>query len=403
MTLSYEHQTAQSSQTPKKSGFGVSYDDNRYAPSTLIQNAPTHTDTSGNGYKRSFTYRQWRNEVTEALYLCGLDDEAEAFGNCAEFPVRWQSPHDKVSRHDTTAWVCRDHMSEHDAAIFCATCDNRCCPDCAARQSARFIARYIPPALELGLSGGRYRIRHIVMTTPIALTSDTPEKIRKIYRDYSKLPRKALEIVQKRGEERGRSWSTLGAIQSAEFGSEGEKLHFHIIQYGDYIPQSELSDAWSQVTNGQAYVCRVYSLGNDEQSLTSSIIEALKYSTKFWSKDDKTGDIKYLPANIIPHLMQVLKSTRRVKSWGFFYNIPAIETEPMTCKDCGAEMYRLGVEELIHWQAMVSSLSLKLANKSASPHAHGNKSPPKKVSKQVYPDQLPLSGMPEITNQWQYE
>ncbi|NIT56289.1 MAG: protein rep [Aliifodinibius sp.] len=342
---------------------------------TLIE-SPTHENTSGAGYKRTYNYRQWRNQVVEALYLTGFDIEAEAFGKCAENPMFWQSPDKKIPGDVETVWMCSGDLS-HDCALFCATCDNRCCPDCAARQSARFISRYLPKALELGLSGGRYRIRHIVLTTPIALTSDTSDNIRKLYRKYSKLPRKALDIVAKRGKELGRSWKTLGCLQSAEFGSDGEKLHFHIVQYGDYIPQDELSKAWEQVTDGNAYVVRVYSLKADEDSLTHAIVETLKYSTKFW-KTGANGEVEYLPPNVIPHLMQVLKGTRRVKSWGVFYNLPEIETEDFCCPECGSNMVRMGVENLeIYQEGIEHILRFKLANKSHIGGVGGNKSPPK--------------------------
>lgn len=359
----------------------------------LLKAADTHTETDGTGYKRTDSYVGWRKEVAAALLEYGLDKEARLFYDCAEQPKRWiNSKREVLPEQAATVWTCT-HDDTHPAALFMATCDLRICPDCAARQTARLAARYIPKAIELSKVGGRYHLRHIVFTTPIELTSDTPEKIHKKIKELSKLPRQAMQIVEELGDSLGRDYKTLGAIQSAEFGTEGHKLHFHVIQYGSYLPQKELSEAWSQVTGGLANVVFIRAIDtSSEENTANDVIETLKYSVKFWSRDEN-GDVKYLPPNVMPHLLLSLKGLRRIKSWGCFYRLPKPEKEKFLCPECQNEMQRIGCENWHYWLEYGANaetirawkhdsfLQYKLANKSKFSRPDGNKPPPDYSSK----------------------
>lgn len=343
----------------------------------LLLDADTHTETGTGGYKRTDTYIGWRKEVAAALLEYGLDKEARLFYDCAEHPKRWiDSSRRTLHSNAATVWLCSDDPT-HPAAMFMSTCDLRICPDCAARQTARLAAHYIPKAIELSKVGGRYHLRHIVFTTPIELTSDTPEKINAKIDELSRLPRQCLELLQAQGEIENEHWKTLGCIQSAEFGTDGLKLHFHVIQYGDYIPQKKLSEAWNQVTNGQADIVYIRGIDTSSDDATANdVIETLKYSVKFWKTDKKTGQVHYLPANVMPHLLMSLKGLRRIRSWGCFYGLPKPDKEKFCCSECNAEMDRIGCENWYLWiehgatgeqiraWKRESLLHSKLANKS---------------------------------------
>jgi len=345
--------------------------------------------------KWSYNYRVWRTRVGTALLEYGMDKEAFQFNSCFEHPVSLikastpQLPSDAV-----TVWLCSNNPN-HDAALFMPTCDLRICPDCAARATARLAARYIPKAVELAMSGGRYHLRHIVFTTPIALTSDTPENIRKQVIRYSNLPRRAMQIVQDDGELLGKHQQTEGAIQSFEFGEDGLKLHFHVIQYGDYLPQAELSAAWRKVTKNEASVIYVKSIdASTPEKIQNRVIETLKYSVKFWKIDTATNEYTYLEPTVMPHLLRVIKGVRRVKSWGCFYNLPKPKKEKFKCEECEANMLRLGIDG---WQNWIESreagihlvrkmrhdalLHSKLANKSKKATLYESHSPPDLVEK----------------------
>lgn len=361
--------------------------------SDILKNAESHelTETS---YRKTLEYRSWRSDVSTALLdYGGLDDEALAFWECSDHPLSWIPSDTKdLPKNAATVWTC-SHNATHPAALFMPSCDLRICPDCAAKQTARLAARYIPKAIELSKVGGRYHLRHIVFTTPIELTSDTPDKIHKKIKELSKLPRQAMQIVSELGDSLGRDYKTLGAIQSAEFGTEGHKLHFHVIQYGSYLPQKELSDAWHEVTGGQANVVFIRAIDKSSEDATANdVIETLKYSVKFWKKNADTGEIEYLPPNVMPHLLLSLKGLRRIKSWGVFYKLPKVE-KSFNCPQCDHEMQRIGCENWHYWiehgataediraLKQESFLQYKLANKSKFNKPDGNKPPPDYSSK----------------------
>lgn len=345
---------------------------------------------SATNEKWSYNYRVWRTRVGTALLEYGLTKEAFSFNGCFEHPLSWiKSDTATLPADAATVWMCADDH-HHDAALFMPTCDLRICPDCASRATARFAARYIPKCLELAAAGGRYHLRHIVFTTTLSLTSNTPEFIQKEVDRYSKLPRRAMAIVQKLGKKLGKSWQTLGAIQSFEFGENGLLLHFHVIQYGDYLPQKELSETWSKLTGNTASVIYIHAIDSSSpEKLESRIIETLKYSVKFWKIDKQTNEYVYLDPTIMPHLLRVLKGLRRVKSWGVFYRLPKPEKEPLQCQECASEMVRFGVENWSKWieygatyadlRALKESealLHLKLANKSKKAKLYESHSPP---------------------------
>lgn len=353
----------------------------------LLLDAETHIETGTGGYKRTDTYIGWRKEVAAALIEYGLDKEARLFYDCAEHPKRWiDSSRQTLHSNAATVWLCSEDPT-HPAAMFMSTCDLRICPDCAARQTARLAARYIPKAIELSKAGGRYHLRHIVFTTPIELTSNTPENINLEIERLSKLPRQVLELLHD-------DYKTFGCIQSAEFGTDGLKLHFHVIQYGDYIPQKKLSETWEHVTGGLADVVYIREIKTTSPEDTANdVIETLKYSVKFWKTDKKTGQVHYLPANVMPHLLLTLKGLRRIRSWGCFYGLPKPDKEKFCCSECNKEMERIGCENWYLWiehgatgeqiraWKRESLLHSKLANKSHFSKPDGNKPPPDYSSK----------------------
>jgi hypothetical protein len=355
----------------------------------------TDADISATPEKWSYNYRVWRTRVGTALLEYGMEKEAFQFNGCFEHPVNMiKSSTPTLNEKAVTVWLC-SHDPNHEAALFMPTCDLRICPDCAARATARLAARYIPKAIELTASGGRYHLRHIVFTTPIELTSDTPENIRKAVIRYSNLPRRAMQQVQDSGELLGKHQKTEGAIQSFEFGEDGLKLHFHVIQYGDYLPQDELSKAWQKVTKNEASIIYVKSIdASTPEKIQNRVIETLKYSVKFWKIDTHTNEYTYLEPNVMPHLLRVIKGVRRVKSWGCFYNLPKPKAEKFKCEECHNQMIRLGLDG---WQNWIESreagiqlvlkmrhdalLHLKLANKSKKAHLYESHSPPDEEEK----------------------
>ncbi len=344
----------------------------------------THTVTSGTGYKRTLEYREWRNRAAAAMFDAGYEDDAVDFLKCAETPSCHIASDTKVlPTNASTVWVC-DSNPDHSAHLFYACCDGRYCPDCAHRQVARFARRYIPAVLKASEKRGANRLRHIILTTPLSLTdTDCKQKVRNYW--------SAVGRLWKWLAARSAKWTTAGTIEAFEFGENGHKLHFHIIHSGRYLPQKAISEGWHALTGGQAEVTYVRGIGAaddaTEDEIANEVIEILKYSIKFWSKD-AAGNIKYLDPELMPHLITALKGQRRVRSRGIFYNIQEPPRQPMCCATCGEQMLRVGVVFFPIWQATGYSpeeyttmrdgnrLQSILANKSVSENGKGNKSPP---------------------------
>ena len=350
-----------------------------------LADSPTHTQKNDK-LARSPEYIQWRLDVCEALESAGYEHEAELFETCCNHPrKKFSSALPDLPIGVETVWVCSEH-AEHDAVAFAPTCDLRICPDCAHRQMARFAARYIPKARELQNQNKKgFGLRHIVLTTPYALEDDdAAARYDKIFDDVLV----TLDSLLPQG------WrKEQGFIVAVEFGEDGHKLHAHIIHYGQYIPKYSLTEAWKLATGGECEINFVRSLvGKTEQETADNIIEVVKYAVKFVKVDNRTGQLSYVAPELMPKLLGLLKGTRRVRSYGVFYNVGAPEESPFCCEACGAAMARIGVE---HWQiwrntgylpqewaiAKRGELDLILANKSSECGVSADSEPPPKQSK----------------------
>lgn len=367
----------------------------------------THEATVSGGYKRTLKYQQWRANVVSHLLSSGYEKEARKFWDCAENPRRkTYSQNENIPFEAATVWVC-ESSEQHSAFIFMPTCDCRICPDCARRRQAAVLKRLVPKLVETAKTKGRYRLRHIVLTTPISLLQDDlgahisehQKSIRKFWKllermghpDYD--ANKEKQRLSKSGMKKSR-YKTLGTVEAFEFGTEGLKLHSHIMHFGTYLPQNIIKKAWMAVTGGTCEIVYVNEVAQRlEQKLerqptdleiATSVGEVLKYATKFWKTNKQTGEVEYVDPALMPRLHAALKGKRRIVTRGIFYNLPELPPEPFCCEECGNEMTRIGLDYWDVWLesrplrlqygatwdevkiARGLSLNLKLANKSPS-------------------------------------
>ena len=296
---------------------------------------------------RSLSIRQWRNDVYEELNEAG------------SLPASAKS-----------VFVCSENH-QHEAEIYSQTCDLRICPECARRHSARLVARYLPKMLELmHLHHRSYRFRHIIFTLPYALT--VPD-IREKYLNGFKQVDSVMSALMTRGH-----WkSEQGYLTTAEFGSDGLKLHYHVIHYGQYLSQGDLVNAWRNITSGDAEIVFVKGFPYGGMSLEDSLREVLKYCCKFYSIDKATGEVVCLSPSLIPVLCRVLEKTRRIRSAGLFYNLPKSDRADHLCETCNAPMVNIPVDYYVtycntgflplEWRdAKAGTLLLRPADKSSS-------------------------------------
>lgn len=357
-----------------------------------------HNDTPPTSYQyqRPESIKGWRADVSEALDDAGLPEMSARWLSCSENPITKMSASAgaKIPAGAEVAFVCSgDH--KHDVEIYAQTCDLRICPDCARRHAARLAERYIPKILELVHEHHRsYRFRLVTFTLPYSLED---KDIRKKYlKGFKQVERVMSDMMLVKCPD----WkSEQGFIVAGEFGAEGFKLHYHVIHYGQYLEQAELSRRWGIATNEEACIVDVRRLIKPGKEVEDSVREVFKYAVKFFSKDKITREVKCIPAHLIPVLAGVLDKTRRVRAYGVFFKIPEPDGAGHLCETCGSQMVGIPVSyfEIFcntgmlpgeYWRAKNNdNLLLKPADKSPP---QSTASPPEKPESQpLQPPRMP--------------
>lgn len=245
--------------------------------------------------------------------------------------------------HKTVAVLACSNQINHLARPIYEHCDNRVCPRCASRLSARLLDHYTRPIEDLIAAHPRpgYRLRHIVLTTdvhPMQATADIKfdhlsARIEPTIRDCL-CPRHDDESIHAWHRRWAMKKRTIGLLVCAEFGEDGHRLHFHLAYYGPFIPQAVLSQTWEQKTGYPV----VYIHNRQDHPIADVLRETLKYVTKF-AIDGQAAD-----PHLIARIHQILFGHRRVRSYGLFFNIPEPTQDDQqhgTCPECQSELVEL--------------------------------------------------------------
>jgi len=295
-------------------------------------------------YPRPATIKAWRADVYEALNDAGLEKVAERWLSCSDNPKTKVRPvaGAALPKNAEKVYVCAaDHT--HDAEIYAQSCDLRICPECARRQAARLVHQYLPLFNDLAHQHHKtYRFRHIVFTSPYGL-ADADVRSRLIC-GFKQVGR----VMSGMMAEKCPDWKTKqGYLVGAEFGETGHKLHYHVIHYGQYLNQAELSRRWREQTGGDAFVVFVRGFPYAGRTIEETLREVLKYCVKFYNQDEITGNIAAIPAELMPVLCRTLDKTRRIRTAGLFYNIPQPERHTHSCATCGGDMVSIPVDYFV--------------------------------------------------------
>lgn len=303
---------------------------------------------------RSARETRWRHEVARLLDNGGLSSAAANFRQCGECIG--------------VATCGADHS--HYQALEVRTCHLRFCPVCARKDSQKLVAKYEQKLREATAGADRaYRFRMITLTTDVSLFDpDINEKFRAMYQRVSSLFDNLLGQGRPYWSQKShRKYTGEGYLCSAEFGEDGRKLHFHVLFFGRYIQQSDLSANWCAITG-----YRVVWIEKLRHGLKDGLKEALKYVTKF--SKERTGAYAGFPdAEMIARLAQVYHATRRVRTRGLFYNLPTPEeiieagddNKPVACPECLNRLVMFSPEswDMQHPEMTCRQLHLKLRNK----------------------------------------
>lgn len=330
---------------------------------------------------RSGEYIRWRLRVADAYRAQGMVTEGDNFESCSD-PSHFFNlqPGDTVPGESVGVVVCSADPA-HVSKAICPSCQYRTCPDCAHRESARLLNRYMP-MMRKHLENPRpgWEFKHIVLTTNLAYCDQgAQEKIDELY----KQARGLFEALLKSHQKGPISVSEVGIVISHEFGANGLKFHLHALYYGPWLRQDDISKEWRKRTGNMVVYIHAIGPGQRHTDLESAVAEVLKYATKFWRREPN-GKVVYVKPEAIPIIHKLLAGTRRVRSWGLFYNAAEPEEES-TCPDCGAPLALLKPDQWDAWSQTgwnPEELRRVLAHDDSLFNLKlGNKSPPDTVPK----------------------
>jgi len=317
-----------------------------------MSNHTTSTPQQSYHYPRPATIRAWRADVAEALNDAGLEKIATRWLSCSDTPKTMVKPvaGAALPKNAEKVYVCSDNHL-HPAEIYAQSCDLRICPECARRQAARLVHRYLPLFNELAHQHhNTYRFRHIVFTLPYGLEdADIRQRLLTGFKQVEQVMTGLMDAPGWNGIPwQIPTWKTeQGFLSGAEFGETGYKLHFHVIHYGQYLNQADLSRRWSDATGGDACIVFVRGMPYAGHTIEENLREVLKYCVKFYSQDKVTGKVTALPAHLMPVLARVLEKTRRIRTYGLFYNVPEPDRAAHSCDSCGSDMVAIPVDYFV--------------------------------------------------------
>jgi hypothetical protein len=267
-------------------------------------------------------YAAWRQQVTQRLEASGNFQDASNFSSCERnFNVN----------------VCENNWT-HQPQKIPFSCKLRICPDCERREQARKLALYVPVIYDLLAldHSHNYSLRKIELTTPFELSSPTAAAD---FRAAWKALERFLSLFWLRSPKFGGLPLTpsevrkgtishashgLGYIAASEYGERGRKLHFHVIAYSPWMDHKHISRIWYEATKRTASIVWVRAL--DSENLVDATADTLKYCTKFQG----------LHAVDAVKLLDVLRGTKRLRSYGIFRNLKKADKAVCTCDICGS-------------------------------------------------------------------
>ena len=187
-------------------------------------------------------------------------------------------------------------------------CESRICESCAKKHAARIRRRQLGVIKSLKRQNGK-RLMHLVLTKKSnPFRPNETDDVRWL----NKWTRKLVNEL----------WSNksgCGAFSVFEIGKHNN-LHIHLLVYGYYIPQQQISDLWRKLT-GDSFVVHIQALHNPQQGVNY----LLKYITKPYSNDDPKTKASYL---------NLIMGIRRIHTYGIFYNIKLSQEDAFACL-CG--------------------------------------------------------------------
>jgi hypothetical protein len=114
-----------------------------------------------------------------------------------------------------------------------------------------------------------------------------------------------------------------GAFAVLEVGSKWN-LHIHVLLYGHYVPQREISEYWEELT-GDSRIVDIRAVKKPRQGVN--------YLLKYITKPKKFDNPKETA-----HYLNLLLGVRRIRAYGIFYGQGLLPKTGCPCPLCGGKL-----------------------------------------------------------------
>ena len=258
---------------------------------------------------------EYRRELAKYMReIAGLNESSWILPGYEEIDkkrmtLRRQADRLEVCGHEYTVLRCSGCKR---AIVGPRRCECRVCPDCARKYAACVRSRQ----QEL------FKTIRITKTHRFAFLTLTKKTYRG-YRPTSKQARTVHKHVRKLLNTLWPKRSGCGAFSVLEVGKDWN-LHVHILLYGHYVPQSQISSLWEELT-GDSKIVDIRTVRKTRTALNY----LLKYVTKPPNSEDPKETAYYV---------DLLIGLRRIHTFGIFYGRRLATRPSCPCPLCGGKL-----------------------------------------------------------------
>lgn len=188
-------------------------------------------------------------------------------------------------------------------------CESRICEKCAKKHANRIRKRQIDRVKELPLDGKK-RLAFLTLTIK-AIEGRSIS-----FGDIKRVGDLGRKLFNKHYP---RKWGN-GTFAVIEVGNNNN-IHIHALVYGYFVPQDRLSQTWLKITKNSPVV---FIKG------IKSPIKCVNYLLKYISKPPEFNSAKKLA-----EFLDAVTGTRRIRTYGIFYNYMLLRKASFACVRCG--------------------------------------------------------------------
>jgi len=205
-----------------------------------------------------------------------------------------------MKRESCQQWAavlkCGDCGQTYNALLGCKL---RTCPSCAKEYSEKIYREILEVVRRLKITD-TCKLRMI--TLGYGTKKGMREGAKEASKALGKIWRSYLRPRLNPGK-RPAQYGEAGAFASIEFGAKNNSVHLHVLYYGPWIDREKLQERWKKLTGSwyvDVRVCRG----------AKGIREVIKYISKGVVGNNYKGHM----------IEKALKGTRRIITYGMFYN-----------------------------------------------------------------------------------